>query len=82
LAQSSAKASQVSQVVAAPAPKVVAVESGGVLQFSVEPQTSQLVVKIVDGSTSEVIRKIPDDQVEEIVSQVRGVPGLIVNKTS
>lgn len=54
----------------------------GTLQVVVEPQTSQVVVEIIDGSTREAICKIPAETVIEAAKSLDQTSGVFINQTA
>ena len=42
-------------------------------QFSINPETQRLSIKIVDAATNEVIREIPPEQVERIADDLQSL---------
>jgi hypothetical protein len=50
----------------------------GKLQMNVDPQTSQLVIKLVDGDSTEIIRRIPAEAVVEFAQTLDSATGNLV----
>jgi|GEM_PF-5502943 hypothetical protein len=75
----SASAAPAAASAAAPAPIVPAPSALGTLQVAVDPQTSQVVVQIVDGTTDEVITKIPAEDVAALAQSAGQTSGVFVN---
>lgn len=52
------------------------------LDFSVDHDTGQLVVKIIDRATKEVIRQIPSEEMLSIAKALDSIKGLFVKQTA
>ncbi|HRI93618.1 MAG TPA: flagellar protein FlaG, partial [Accumulibacter sp.] len=52
------------------------------LEFSVDGDTGQLVVKIIDRSTKEVIRQMPSEEMMAIAKTLDSIKGLFVTQTA
>ena len=50
------------------------------LQFSVDRDTNQTVIRVVDGNTNEVIRQIPSEEVLQIAKSLDKLSGLILRQ--
>jgi uncharacterized FlaG/YvyC family protein len=50
----------------------------GQLQINVDPQTSQVVIQIVNGNTIEIIRKIPAEEVVEFAHSLDSMTGNLI----
>ena len=52
------------------------------LEFSVNDDTGQLVVKIIDRTTREVIRQMPSEEMLSIAKTLDSIKGLFVTQTA
>ena len=52
------------------------------LEFSVNDDTGQLVVKIIDRATKEVIRQMPSEEMLAIAKALDSIKGLFVKQTA
>ncbi len=52
------------------------------LEFSVDNDTGQLVVKIIDRATKEVIRQMPSEEMLAIAKALDSIKGLFVKQTA
>lgn len=52
------------------------------LEFSVDGDTGQLVVKIIDRATKEVIRQMPSEEMLAIAKTLDNIKGLFVKQTA
>ena len=52
------------------------------LEFSVNDDTGQLVVKIIDRTTKEVIRQMPSEEMLAIAKTLDSIKGLFVKQTA
>ena len=52
------------------------------LEFSINKDTDQLVVKVIDQSTKEVIRQIPSEEMQAIAKALDSLKGLLVRQTA
>jgi len=52
------------------------------LEFSVDDDTGQLVVKIIDRTTQEVIRQMPSEEMLAIARALDSIKGLFVQQTA
>lgn len=52
------------------------------LEFSVNDDTGQLVVKIIDRATKEVIRQMPSEEMLAIAKTLDSIKGLFVKQTA
>ena len=52
------------------------------LEFSVNGDTGQLVVKIIDRSTKEVIRQMPSEEMLALAKALDSIKGLFVKQTA
>jgi flagellar protein FlaG len=52
------------------------------LEFSVNDDTGQLVVKIIDRSTKEVIRQMPSEEMLALAKALDSIKGLFVKQTA
>ena len=52
------------------------------LEFSVNDDTGQLVVKIIDRTTKEVIRQMPSEEMLSIAKALDSIKGLFVQQTA
>lgn len=52
------------------------------LEFSVNDETGQLVVKIIDRATKEVIRQMPSEEMLSIAKTLDSIKGLFVQQTA
>ena len=52
------------------------------LEFSVNDDTGQLVVKIIDRSTKEVIRQMPSEEMLALAKALDSIKGLFVEQTA
>jgi flagellar protein FlaG len=52
------------------------------LEFSVDNDTGQLVVKIIDRATQEVIRQMPSEEMLAIAKALDSIKGLFVKQTA
>ncbi len=52
------------------------------LEFSVDHDTGQLVVKIIDRTTKEVIRQMPSEEMLAIAKALDNIKGLFVKQTA
>ena len=52
------------------------------IEFSVNDDTGQLVVKIIDRATKEVIRQMPSEEMLSIAKTLDGIKGLFVTQTA
>ncbi|EXI77638.1 MAG: flagellar protein FlaG [Candidatus Accumulibacter appositus] len=52
------------------------------LEFSVDDDTGQLVVKIIDRTTKEVIRQMPSEEMMAIAKTLDSIKGLFVTQTA
>lgn len=48
------------------------------LQFSVDNDTHQTVIRVIDGATKEVIRQIPTEEVVQIAKSLDKLSGLLL----
>lgn len=60
------------EAVATPAPV------GAKLQFSMDAQTSQLVIQLVEGDSTQLIRKIPEEDVAQFAQTLDSATGNLV----
>ncbi|HMY07311.1 MAG TPA: flagellar protein FlaG, partial [Accumulibacter sp.] len=51
-------------------------------EFSVDNDTGQMVVKVVDKSTQEVIRQVPSKEMLAIAKTLDNIKGLFVKQTA
>jgi flagellar protein FlaG len=54
------------------------------LEFSVDGETGQQVIRVIDSDTGEVVRQIPPDQILHVISQVQKategmLPGVLLD---
>jgi flagellar protein FlaG len=54
------------------------------LEFSVDDETGQQVIRVIDSDTGEVVRQIPPDQILHIISQIQKtsegmLPGVLLD---
>ena len=52
------------------------------LEFSVNDNTKQLIVKIIDHSTKEVIRQMPSEEMLALAKALDSIKGLFVKQTA
>lgn len=52
------------------------------LQFSVDDQSGQLLVKVIDQATKEVIRQIPSEEMVSIANALDRLQGLLVRQSA
>jgi len=52
------------------------------IEFSVDGDSGQLVVKIIDRSTKEVIRQMPSEEMMAIAKTLDSIKGLFVTQTA
>lgn len=52
------------------------------LEFSVDNDTGQMVVKVVDRSTREVIRQVPSEEMLAIAKTLDSIKGLFLKQTA
>ena len=52
------------------------------IEFSVDDDSGQLVVKIIDRSTKEVIRQMPSEEMMAIAKTLDSIKGLFVTQTA
>ena len=52
------------------------------LEFSINKDTDQLVVKVIDQNTKEVIRQIPSEEMLAIAKALDSLKGLLVKQTA
>lgn len=50
------------------------------LQFSVDNDTGQTVIRVVDGGTKEVIRQIPSEEVLQLTRSLEKLSGLLLRQ--
>lgn len=50
------------------------------IEFSVDHDTNQTVIRVVDGSTKEVIRQIPTEEVIQIAKSLDRLSGLLLRE--
>lgn len=50
------------------------------LQFSVDRDTNQTVIRVVDGTTNEVIRQIPSEEVLQLAQSIDRLSGLLLRQ--
>lgn len=50
------------------------------LQFSVDGETGQTVIKVVDGGTKEVIRQIPSEEVLQLAKSLDKISGMLFSQ--
>lgn len=50
------------------------------LQFSVDSDTGQTVIRVVDGGTKEVIRQIPSEEVLQLAKSLDKLSGLLLKQ--
>lgn len=54
---------------------------GRKLQFRVNNDTNQIVVKVIDTSTDKVIREIPSEEIQRLRARIRETVGLLFDET-
>lgn len=54
--------------------------TGQNLQFSVDGDSGQTVIKVVDSITKEVVRQIPSEEVLELAKELDKMQGLLLNQ--
>ena len=52
------------------------------LEFSINQDTGQLVVRIIDRATKEVIRQMPSQEMLDIAKALDNIKGLLVKQTA
>jgi flagellar protein FlaG len=52
------------------------------LEFSINDDTQQVVVKIIDSSTKEVIRQIPSEEMVAMAKALDSIKGLFIKQTA
>jgi|GEM_PF-2782784 len=52
--------------------------AAGTLQFNLDPETSQVIVQIVDGNSTEIIQKIPAEDVLAFAKTMDATTGLLI----
>jgi flagellar protein FlaG len=52
------------------------------LEFSVDEDSSQVVVKVIDQQTKQVLRQIPTEEVLEIAKSLDKLQGLLIKQTA
>jgi flagellar protein FlaG len=52
------------------------------LEFSVDQDSSQVVVKVIDQQTKQVLRQIPTEEVLEIAKSLDKLQGLLIKQTA
>ena len=52
------------------------------LEFSVDEETKDIVVKVVDQNTREVVRQMPSKEALEIAKSLDRMRGLLINQTA
>ncbi|MBI4696199.1 MAG: flagellar protein FlaG [Gammaproteobacteria bacterium] len=50
------------------------------LQFSVDKDSGEVVVRIVDATTKEVIRQIPSQEILDLANRMRSMTGLLLKE--
>lgn len=50
------------------------------LQFSIDRDTSRVVIRVTDSSTGEVIRQIPPDEILRMDKELDRMLGMLLNK--
>ena len=50
------------------------------LQFSVDKDSGEVVVKIVDATTKEVIRQIPSQEILDLANRLKSMTGLLLKE--
>lgn len=53
--------------------------AGKQLQFSYDPETDKVVVKVLDGNTQEVVRQMPSEEMIQISKSIRQMQGLLLS---
>ncbi len=54
---------------------------GRKLQFRVNTDTHQIIVKVIDTSTDKVIREIPSEEIQRLRARIRETVGLLFDET-
>ena len=49
------------------------------LEFSVDPDSKKVVVRLVDGETKQVIRQFPSEELQSIARSIDRMQGLLLN---
>jgi flagellar protein FlaG len=52
------------------------------LQFSIDEDSKDIVVKVIDQSTKEVVRQIPTEEALEIAKSLDKMRGLLIHQTA
>ncbi len=50
------------------------------LEFSVDPESSQVVVRVVDSATQQIIRQLPSEEMLAVARGIDRVQGLLLNR--
>lgn len=73
-----AQASPVQAAIPAAALGPPSTPATGTLQFNLDPQTSQVIVQIVDGDTTEIIQKFPAESALAFAKTIDATSGLFI----
>ena len=52
------------------------------LQFEIDEESKEVVVKIIDQSTKEVVRQIPSEEALEMAKSIDKLQGLLIRQTA
>ena len=52
------------------------------LEFSIDKETNQLIVKVVDKNTKEVIRQMPSEEMINLAKSLDSLKGLLIRQTA
>lgn len=52
------------------------------LQFEIDKDTNEIVVKIIDQSTKEVVRQMPTEEALEMAKSIDKMQGLLIRQTA
>jgi len=57
-------------------------QSAQSLQFEIDQDSDQIVVKIIDQSTKEVVRQMPTEEALEMAKAIDKMQGLLIRQTA
>jgi flagellar protein FlaG len=60
--------------------QVIEAASGQQLEFNVDEDSRELLVKVMDQKTGEVIRQIPSQEILELEKRIHDMIGVVLNK--
>ena len=55
-------------------------QDGVVINFSIDKETNDFVVKVINPFTNEVIREVPPQEIQTLASSIQQAGGMLVDK--